>query len=161
MRLISIVFIIISLLPIQCNASRAKLPIPRFVSIKSNEANIRTGPNVRYPIKWVFISKNEPVEILAEFEQWRKIKDIHGDSGWVHESMLTGKRFVIVNSTEKQIILYKDYKKLTHPVAIIENGARANLVECNKEWCKISAQNYKGWIAKNHIWGVYQNEIYK
>ncbi|MBN8827999.1 MAG: SH3 domain-containing protein [Sphingobacteriia bacterium] len=155
-----LISVIIFLLSTQITFAKEKLPIPRFVTIKSNEANVRTGPNVRYPVKWVFISKNEPVEILAEFEQWRKIRDISGEEGWVHESMLSGKRFVVVKASDNQI-LFKNSTNNTYPVVIVEPAVRAKLLECTGESCRIQAKDYKGWIKKDKIWGVYKNEIYK
>ncbi len=71
------------------------LPVPRFVSIKFNEVNARTGPNKDCPIEWVFIKKGEPVEVVAEYDQWRKIRDIKGEGGWVHSSVISGNRLVI------------------------------------------------------------------
>src|SRR5436853_89841 len=90
------------------------LPIPRFVSTRASEVNMRTGPNVRYPVRWVFVKKGEPVEILAEFEQWRKIRDHQGDSGWVHETMLSGKRYVILEGADIHL-LYKKPAKTSTP----------------------------------------------
>ncbi|MBN9543266.1 MAG: hypothetical protein J0G32_05690 [Alphaproteobacteria bacterium] len=146
-----------------CNTvayAKEKLPLPRFASIKSHEVNVRTGPSVRYPIKWIFTARNEPVEILAEFEQWRKIKDFVGDEGWIHESMLSGKRFGIIAAKEKQI-LYKNQADTTHPLVVVEPGVKARIQECSLDWCRVIVKDYKGWIRKEKLYGVYKNEIYK
>ena len=140
--------------------AKDNLPLPRFVSIKSGEVNVRTGPSVRYPIKWVFHAKNEPIEVVAEFEQWRKIKDFTKDEGWVHESMLSGKRYAIIATKEKQII-YKNLEDNKHPVVIIEPGVRARVQECQLEHCRIIVEDHKGWIRKDKLYGVYKNETYK
>lgn len=138
-------------------AKQEKLPLPRFVSIKASEANIRTGPNVRYPVKWVFVRKGEPVEITAEFEQWRKVRDKQGDDGWIHESMLSGRRQVIITGDKAQIIYRKsDY---TSPAIVrVEPEVRAELYACKLDWCRIEVDSYKGWIEKLHLWGVYSHE---
>lgn len=91
--------IILVILPIIANAENKKLPIPRFASIKSNEVNSRVGPTVKSPIEWVFVKKGEPVEITAEYGQWRQIRDVTGEGGWVHSSVLSGKRSVIIKSS--------------------------------------------------------------
>lgn len=133
------------------------LPIPRFVSIKSSEANARTGPNVRYPIQWVFVSKGEPVEILAEFEQWRKIRDKQGDTSWMHKTMLSGHRYIIVVGDKLQV-LYTLADRNSPPLLRIEPEVRGELISCTSEWCQVEIANTKGWLEKKYIWGIYQNE---
>ena len=140
--------------------AKQELQIPRFVSIKSSEANIRTGPNVRYPIKWVFVKKNEPVEIVAEFEHWRKIRDKSGDEGWVHESMLSGKRNAIIIGDKKQIAFNKPSINASG-VFFIEPEVRVELLLCNNKWCKISVENMKAWIDRSILWGIYKDEEIK
>lgn len=138
------------------SADNTKLPIPRFASIKSNEVNARIGPTIKSPIEWVFIKKGEPVEIIAEYEQWRQIRDINGEGGWVHSSVLSGKRSVI--------ILGKEVVKLTRSpssdsiVAKVSGNVRCLLNKCKAQHCQISCQSYKGWLAKSLLWGVYDTE---
>ena len=79
------------------------LPIPRYVSLRSDEVNIRTGPGVQYPIEWVFTRRHMPVEVVEQFEHWRKIRDIEGTTGWVHQSMLSGKRYSIVTGEVRSL----------------------------------------------------------
>lgn len=147
------------LFPYLCNAAeKAALPIPRFVSIKASEANIRTGPNIRYPIQWVFVKKGEPVEIIAEFEQWRKVRDKQGDQGWIHESMLSGHRHIIIIGNKPQM-LYKESSTASNPILRVEPEVRGSLLSCTKEWCNISIANTKGWMEKSNLWGVYPNEV--
>ena len=130
--------------------------LPRFVSLKSNEVNLRAGPSKNYPIKWVIKSKNEPVEVITEFEQWREIRDKDGDNGWVHETMLSGVRSVVVTGNVTQL-LYSDSDG-SKKIAKIEPGVRAKLLTCKNEWCYISVDKHKGWIARNSLWGVYKDE---
>jgi SH3-like domain-containing protein len=138
-------------------AKSETLPVPRFVSIKSSEANIRTGPNVRYPVKWVFVHKGEPVEVVAEFEQWRKIRDKQGDDGWIHESMLSGKRQVIITGDKVQL-LYRQPDYTSSPIVKVEPEVRAELRSCHKDWCRIQVTSYKGWIERKFLWGIYSHE---
>lgn len=130
--------------------------VPRFVSLKSNEVNLRTGPSKNYPIQWVIRNKGEPVEVITEFEQWREIKDKDGDNGWVHESMLSGNRYVIITGDEVQYLYRRadSDKKL----ARFEPGVRAKLLTCKEQRCYVSAEQHKGWIARDKVWGVYTHE---
>lgn len=139
------------------SATGKNLPIPRFVSIRSNEVNARVGPGVAYPAKWVFIKKGEPVEVIAEFEQWRKIRDINGDDGWVHSSMLSGKRSIIVTSKTPLDMHYRALEKST-VIAKLGEGLRCSLKKCAKKWCKLDCRSKKGWIKQEQIWGIYPSE---
>ncbi len=132
--------------------------LPRFASLKSNETNLRTGPSKNYPIKWVIKSKGEPVEVVSEFEQWREIKDKDGDSGWVHETMLSGNRYVVVISDSSQFLYRSDDgdKK----IAKIDLGVRARLLKCNESRCYISVDKHKGWVIREALWGVYKTESF-
>jgi SH3-like domain-containing protein len=137
-----------------------QLPLPRFVTIKSSEANIRTGPNVRYPIRWVFVRKGEPVELSAEFEQWRKIRDKYGDDGWIHESMLSGKRGAIIIG-DMPVMLQQKPDESSIKLVKLEPELRVELIACHKDWCNIQVKNYKGWIKVSNIWGIYPQEEVK
>ncbi len=132
--------------------------IPRFASLKSNETNLRTGPSKNYPIKWVIKSKGEPVEIVSEFEQWCEIKDKDGDSGWVHEAMLSGARYVVVVGDSSQFLYRNDDSD--KKIAKINHEVRARLLKCNENRCYISLEKYKGWIIRDALWGIYKNEIF-
>src|SRR5258706_546116 len=92
-------FVLITLL--FCSAANAaSLPLPRFVSLKSEEANVRTGPGTRYPIQWVYHRAGMPVEIVEEYDLWRKIRDVEGTTGWVHKTMLAGNRTALIKGKE-------------------------------------------------------------
>lgn len=137
--------------------AKNNLPIPRFVSIKAAEANVRTGPSVRYPAVWVYHRRWLPVEITAEFEQWRKIRDKDGDEGWIHESLLSGRRHVFVQGDSPQV-LYRLPDHKAYPLIKAEAGVMAELLECQKEWCKIDAAGNSGWIERASLWGIYPEE---
>ncbi len=132
-------------------------PLPRFVSLGSGEVNVRTGPGPKYPIKWVYTALNLPVEVVLEYENWRKIKDKDGDEGWVHSNLLSGTRTGIIKSNQNIIVLSKpdtSSKKLLE----VEPQLLVFIKECEGGWCKISTSGYSGWIERKFIWGVYENE---
>ena len=132
------------------------LHVPRFVTIKSETANMRTGPGKRYPIKWEITRKGIPVEVISEFEQWRKIRDFQGEEGWVFQTMLSGARAVVIQS--KAQILRKSDSASSRPVAKLEVGVVAKLRSCTKEWCNVEKDELKGWLPRTSVWGVYPNE---
>lgn len=133
------------------------LPIPRFVSLKSDKVFVRTGPAVRYPIKWVFKKQYWPVEIIQEFDTWRKIRDIDGEEGWIHQSLLSGKRTAIIREKDGAYLM----KKLTaeaRPIALLDHKVRVDIDKCESDWCLITAQDFKGWIERKSLWGIYADE---
>jgi SH3-like domain-containing protein len=139
--------------------SQTGLPLPRFASLKSDETNVRTGPGLRYPIKWVLVRKNMPVEIVAEYDQWRKIKDIQGDDGWVHMAVLSGKRTAIVQINNSSIT--KEKSENSRKEAILENGVLINVKKCLKELCQVEVMEIEGYTQKLNLWGVYPNEVFE
>ncbi len=138
--------------------ARTDLPLPRFVTVKASEANIRTGPGLRYQIKWVMVRNQMPVEVIAEFEQWRKIRDIDGDEGWVHRAMLSNNRTIMVTGSDIQTMLR--YSAIdSSPVARIEPGVNARLNTCKKHVCHIEVAGHEGWLPRTNIWGIYPTEM--
>jgi SH3-like domain-containing protein len=131
--------------------------VPRFATIKSNQVNARFGPGTTYPIDWVFVSKGEPIKIIAEFEQWRKIQDVEGKGGWAHSSVLSPKRSVVIMGNNIQKLLAQN-DPAARVVAKIEPGLRCLFDKCKEKWCKIKCDGYKGWIEAVNIWGVLQGE---
>ena len=122
-----------------------------FVSIKSNKANLRIGPSVDYPIEWVYIQKNIPVEVLEQYEQWYKIKDIDGTTGWMHKSLLSNKRYFIVIKTT---LIYTNPRKTSKIRAYVDPRVIGKLINCENEWCKVQVQDINGWMIKDYIWGI-------
>ena len=135
------------------------LPLPRFVSLRSEEVNLRAGPGVRYPVEWVFRRRNLPVEVLAEFEQWRRIRDSTGTEGWVHQSMLSGRRYAVVAGELRT--LRRGPEPGAAAVARLEPGVVGQLLECRDAWCRLDAGGFRGWLARAEIWGVYPGEAVK
>ncbi len=138
-----------------------KLPVPRFVSMRHGEVNLRKGPGQRYPIAWVFTKQNLPVEVTQEFDTWRKIRDSEGAEGWVQEAALQGKRYVVVTGALR--VLRGDPAAEAAPVAELEPGVLAKLDKCppqSPDWCEIEAGGVSGWLRRAEMWGVYPQEIW-
>ncbi len=132
-------------------------PVPRFVSIKSGEVNVRSGPGERYPVKWKYIQPGLPVEIIAEWETWRKIRDWEGAEGWVHSALLSGKRSVIVVGDTRT--LYRRADIDSPPVVRLKPGIVAEIEDCDRDWCRVEVRNYRGWLRRGDVWGLYPDEI--
>jgi SH3-like domain-containing protein len=132
------------------------LPVPRFVSLRSAEVNARTGPSTRYPVDWVFVRRGMPVEVTAEFDTWRRIRDWEGSEGWVHQSMLSGKRSVVVRGEVRT--LRKEPGVGTAAVARVEPGVIGPLMRCKAEWCEVDFTGYRGWLRRSEVWGVQPDE---
>ena len=135
-------------------------PLPRFVSLKSDEVFARTGPGKKYPIKWVFNTKGLPVEVILEYEVWRKIRDSAGDEGWVHQSLLSGKRTGMLQTKKALVEIKEDPKEGSKVTAKAEPNTIVLVEKCLKEYCHIARMGYEGWLEKYHIWGVYADEVF-
>lgn len=133
---------------------------PYYATIATSEANIRTGPSVRYPIQWVYKKHGWPVKVTATFENWRKIDDVYGEVGWVHESLLSGSRSAVINGEEGVKEIYRLPMASSAHVAMAEKGVIVNLTECKNGWCKVSVSGAKGWIESKYLWGTDSNEDY-
>ena len=130
--------------------------LPRFVSLRSDQVNLRVGPGENYPIQWVLTRKEMPVEIVKEFEHWRMINDWQGAEGWVHERMVSGKRTVVVKGGV--CALHRQPDLASGVVARAEPGVFAHLLECRGVWCRIDTADITGWVQRSEIWGVYPDE---
>lgn len=133
------------------------LPLPRFVSLRSGEVNMRTGPGEQYPIDWVLLRRAMPVKIVAEFGHWRKIEDFDGTVGWVHQNLLTGKRTVVVTGEERT--LRSEATAWSAPVALLEPGVIAEILECEPSWCEVATDGVRGWIRRSDVWGLLPDEV--
>ncbi len=130
--------------------------LPRFASLRSDEVNLRTGPGKQYPVEWVFLRRALPVEIVAEYGQWRKIRDIDGSEGWVHRSLLSGRRWVMIAGAVRT--LRRKPSPDAAPVLRAEPGVLARLVSCRGAWCRIEIGERAGWLPRDQVWGVYPGE---
>lgn len=134
------------------------LPIPRFVSIGADKAFVRSGPAPRYPIRWIYKKDGLPVEIVEEFDVWRKIRDSNGDEGWINKALLSDKRFVIIQG-DAPIGMHEGVSESARVMAQMEPGVIARLQKCEGPWCKVSAGGFQGWVTRNSLWGVYPQEV--
>lgn len=132
------------------------LKLPRFASLKATEVNLRTGPGVRYPVDWVFVYRNMPVEIVGEFDGWRKVRDWQGSVGWVHRSLLSGRRWAMVRKGIQGLRRAPD--SAAPLVARIEPKAIGRVLECRTAWCRIDFSGFEGWMRRAQFWGVYPRE---
>lgn len=133
------------------------LPLPRFVSLRANVVNLRAGPSVRYPIAWVYRRAGLPVEIIAEFDTWRKVRDWQGSQGWVHQSMLSGNRTFIAT---RNAVIRKEPDATSFPLARLEERVVGRLTDCAKGaiWCRVDVKGYEGWFPRDALWGVEARE---
>lgn len=136
------------------------LPLPRFASLRADEVNLRTGPGTRYPIEWVFRKDGLPVEIVAEFDVWRRIKDSEGSLGWVHKSTLSGRRTLIVEGGPSHDVRKKP-DSASPAVAHVEPGAIGRLKSCREIWCEVAFENIEGYMKKEDFWGAYPQETFR
>lgn len=135
------------------------LPIPRFASLRSEEVNMRAGPGTRYPIAWVYNRKGLPVEIVAEFDIWRRVRDPEGTEGWVHKTEITGKRMAIV--TGGQHDLHETAEDASPVTAHLEAGVIGQISSCQRDWCKLKFEGAKGYLRKTQFWGAYPAEVFE
>ena len=138
------------------------LPIPRFVSLKTNQVNVRAGPTKDHGVAWVYNRSGLPVEITAEFETWRRIRDWEGAEGWVYHSLLSGRRTVTIAPSEKnkdELLALRDSPTADSAVvAKLQVGVQASVKRCNGTWCRITGERFDGWIQQVRLWGVYPDE---
>lgn len=144
------------------------LPIPRFVSLKSDLVNMRSGPGTDYPTQWVFKRAGLPVEVLREFEGWRQVRDAEGATGWVLATLLSGRRTALVVPWEAkgakvppQIAIKSDNSDTSQDVAKVEAGVLANIRHCDGRWCELSVGDVRGYVEQKKLWGIYPGETVK
>ncbi len=147
------------------NLGPSGLPIPRFVSLKPARVNIRVGPGRDYAVSWLYTKSGLPVEIIQEYDNWRRIRDADGTEGWVYQSLLAGKRTAIVapwerGKAENVIDLYASASDTSRVVARAEAGVIATIRECTGQWCQLETQGTRGWIRQGKIWGAYPDEVF-
>lgn len=146
------------------SAGKTGLPVPRFVSLKSKRVNMRVGPGQQFKVAWLYLKKGLPMEIIQEYENWRKVRDPEGNEGWILHSLLSGKRTAIFNPGEKDKtagrvrMLSKSSKNATL-LANVEPGVIGDVKACEENWCRISVKNVDGYVEKKVLWGVYPDEL--
>ena len=143
---------------------RSQLPIPRFVSLKSDKVNVRKGPSTDQSIVWVFSRAGLPVEVIAESENWRRVRDSEGADGWVFHSLLSGRRTVLISpwtKTAENVTLYSRKSTSASTVAELAPSVLGNVLSCDGEWCELSIEDYSGFVQQDKLWGVYRGEVVK
>lgn len=137
------------------------LPVPRFVSLKSDRVNVRIGPSREHDIAWTFVQSGLPVEIVGEFENWRRIRDWEGKQGWVFRSLLSSRRTALVTPWEKsdRTPLRARSRSDADIVAELDPFVLTTISECAGGWCRVSGENYDGWLDQTRLFGVYPDEL--
>jgi SH3-like domain-containing protein len=136
------------------------LPIPRYVSLKSDHVNVRAGPTKDNDVAWVYTRSGLPVEITAEFENWRRVRDSEGSEGWVYHSMLSGRRTAVITMKSKEELapLYDRADPESAVAAKLQAGVVATVKKCSNGWCRITGNGFDGFIEQQRLWGVYADE---
>lgn len=132
-------------------------PTTHFASLRADKVFLRNGPSSDYPIQWVYQRKGLPVEVLASYDVWRKVRDMDGVEGWVHQQMLTGRRSVLVTGAVRD--MRQDPEPTASIVARLEPGVIAAIAHCKPDWCELKAGGYRGWVRRDEVWGVQRDEV--
>jgi len=134
------------------------LSVPRFVSLAQNqtEVNVRFGPGRQYPINWVFTRPGVPLEIIAEFDNWRKIKDYEGAEGWISARLLSGQRTIMIQGSNRD--LRRTASNQARVLLRTEPGVIGQLLECQESWCRVEIEGQRGWLQRSEFWGALPGE---
>jgi SH3-like domain-containing protein len=149
----------LSAAPVQLGPSG--FPVPRFLTLKANKVNVRKGPSSSHAVAWVFQRKGMPVEVIAEFENWRKIRDSQGEEGWILQQMLSGRRFALAPdwNKDKSVAMHDSESGRSEVNAVLAPGAIAQVESCNGDWCYLVTDDYEGYARQTELWGVYPGEV--
>ncbi|MEI4488483.1 SH3 domain-containing protein [Frigidibacter sp. MR17.14] len=132
--------------------SVTNLPVPRYVSLKASEANVRRGPSLSHRIDWVFRHRDMPLRVTAEYGHWRRVEDRDGVGGWLHYSLISGVRTVVFTGDKTEV--HGSPSDSSGVTALAEQGAIARLDKCDADWCEVKAEGTEGWVRKAALWGV-------
>lgn len=157
--------------PLQAADNPSGLPLPRFATTRSTPINVRVGPGTRYAIAWVYVKAGTPVEIIQEFDTWRKIRDVDGSEGWVHQNLLSGKRagIAVPWRSGDQVPLRSGRTADGGVRAYLSSGLRVEIGACDGDWCEVVANasmgdgahaTYSGFLQQADLWGVYEGETF-
>lgn len=139
------------------NGQTTGLPLPRFVSLAASEVNMRAGPGTRYPVRWVLQRRGMPIKIVGEDDVWRRVVDYEGTEGWIHSSLLSSRRTVVVTGATRE--LRRSASADARVVLRAEPGVIGTLLNCTSGWCLVEIQDVRGWIERSSIWGVLDSEM--
>ena len=138
------------------------LDLPRFVSLKASKARLRVGPGVQYPVKWEYLAPDIPLEVIAEFGNWRMVRDWTGAEGWMYHTLLTGRRTAVVSPWRSGVTSLRRFPSGHAPIsASLESGVFVEVEDCNGTWCQvqINGAELEGYIQQIALWGVYPGEV--
>src|SRR5262249_45777497 len=140
--------------------TKSRLPLPRFVSLKPDRVNVRGGPTRDHEVAYVYTRAGMPVEIIAESDNWRRIRDWEGAEGWVYHAMLSGRRTAVVTPKVKTelVPLRAKADEGADVVARVQSGVLATVKRCTGTWCRIVGTGFDGWVVQEQLWGVYPHE---
>lgn len=133
------------------------LPVPRFVSLAADRVNVRFGPGKQYPINWVYARAGQPVAIIAEFDTWRKVRDHEGDEGWVHSSLLSSRRTIMIQGEVRELKRTPDAD--SRVVLRAEPGVIGQLLDCEDTWCRVEITGRRGWLQRSDFYGTLADEV--
>ena len=154
--------------PQPTTGSATGLPLPRFAALRSDEVNMRVGPSTSYPIEWTYQRRDLPVQIIGEFQLWRRIRDAEGAEGWVHSSTLAGRRTVLIrpgapSGEGQEVTLRRRAEEGAPAVARLRPGVIARVRECEagNAWCELQVSGHRGFLRRTEVWGVGAEEEVK
>ena len=134
------------------------LPVPRFVSLDADEVNVRAGPGKRYPVSWRFLREGLPVKVIDEFQTWYKIRDADAAEGWVHKSLVSGRRMALVQGATRALL--RDPNPAAPTLLLAEAGVQGRLLSCRPSWCEIKIAGRTGWMRRDHFYGALDGEVF-
>ncbi|PWW00149.1 SH3-like domain-containing protein [Hoeflea marina] len=143
------------------------LPLPRFVSLKAQRVNLRIGPGRDYAVSWLYTRAGVPVEIIQEYDNWRRVRDADGTEGWIYQSLLSGERTAVAapwkrnSGPDTYVQMHREARLNANVVAQLEPGVVVTMKECNGQWCKAETDGVDGWISQGEVWGAYPGEAFK
>lgn len=147
------VFLLLFLLINDALSSRKIEEKDYFVSLRSNETNVRAGPGQHYPIKFIFKAKNVPLHVVSEFDNWNEVEDYEGQTGWISKSLLTKRRSLMVQTAQDVVNLYSKRNENSRILFKLKNHVIGDYIGCEKEWCMMEVENKRGWIKRNLVFG--------
>lgn len=143
------------------------LPLPRFVSLKAKRVNLRVGPGQAYAVAWLYTKAGVPMEVIQEYDNWRRVRDAEGTEGWVYQSLLSGERTAVTapwkmgEAPDDYIDMHREARSNADIVARLEPGVVVVVKACNGDWCEAQADGTGGWVQQSQIWGAYPGEAFK
>lgn len=143
------------------------LPLPRFVSLKAKRVNLRIGPGRDYAVSWLYTRSGVPMEVIQEYDNWRRVRDAEGTEGWVYQSLLSGERTAVTApwkravQSEQLIPMHREARPSSNIIARLEPGVIVTIRECNGQWCQAEADGLRGWVPQGEVWGAYPGEAFK